>query len=66
MLIVEILFNTDQTSSQQICLFCVCFMNVGLFVWLTSDQPEHILAELECEIQRDLFVLHDNIFLRDV
>lgn len=46
----------DQTSSSyQICFVCV-FVNVGLFVWLTSDQPEHVLAELECENQRSLFV----------
>lgn len=43
---------------------CVC--ECGSVVWLTSEQPERILAELECEIQRDLFVLYGNDLLWDV
>lgn len=41
-------------------------MNVGVFVSLTSDQPEHILAELECEIQRVLLVSYDDNLLQRV
>lgn len=41
-------------------------MDVGLFVWLTSDQPEHVSAELECEIKRALFVSYGNDLLGNV
>lgn len=54
MLIVEIPFNTVIKHHLSKPVLCV-FMNVSPCVWLTSGQPEHILAELECEIQRGLF-----------
>lgn len=63
MLIVEILFNTVIKHHRLTKAVLGVFMNVGLFVWLPSDQPEHILAELEHEIQWVLFVSYDmNLF----
>lgn len=54
MLILEILFNTvikhHRFTKSVLCV------SVLMSEWLTSDQPEHIPAELECEIQRVSFV----------